>query len=57
MKTDESMSHLMVLYSRGQCYKTLLSVIYKFLHEARVFVRVGLKILPGTNTLAYYENA
>ncbi len=42
--------------TRGQCYKTFLSMIYGFLHQARVFVRLDWKILPMTNTLADYEN-
>jgi hypothetical protein len=33
------------------------SVIYEFLYQARVFVRPGLKSLPGTITLAYYKNS
>ncbi len=37
--------------------KLFLSVIYKFSYQARVFVRLGLKSMPGTNTLAYYENS
>ncbi len=36
--------------------KLFLSVIYEFLYQARVFVRLGWKGLPGTNTLAYYEH-
>ncbi len=36
--------------------KLLLSAIYGFSYKARVFVRLGLKSLPGTKTLAYYEN-
>ncbi len=42
--------------TRGQCYKTFLSVIYGFLNQARVFVRLDWKNLPMTNTLADYEN-
>ncbi len=34
----------------------LLSIIYKFLHIARVFVRLGWKSLPITNTPAYFKN-
>jgi hypothetical protein len=41
----------------GQCYKTFLSVIYGFSYKDIVFVRLGWKSLPGTNTLAYYENS
>ncbi len=37
--------------------KLFLSVIYEFLNSARVFVRLGWKRLPGTNTLAYYEHS
>jgi hypothetical protein len=36
--------------------KLFLSVIYEFLYKARVFVRLGWKILPMTNTLDYYKN-
>jgi hypothetical protein len=39
-----------------QCYKTFLPIIDLFQYKARVFVRLGWKSLPGTNTLAYYEN-
>jgi hypothetical protein len=45
------------------CYKTILSVIYKFsvifkcLYQAGVSVRIGSKRLPETNTLAYYKNS
>jgi len=35
--------------------KLFLSVIYEFSYLAQVFVRLGWKSLPGTNTLAYYE--
>ncbi len=38
----------------GQGYKTFLSVIYGFLYQARLFVRLGWKSLPRANTLAYY---
>ncbi len=41
---------------RAQCYKTFLSVTYEFLFYARVFVRLGWKSLPGTNSPLYYEN-
>ncbi len=34
----------------------LFSVMYGSLCKARVFVRLGWKSLPMTNTLAYYEN-
>jgi hypothetical protein len=37
--------------------KLFWSVIYIFLYKARVFVRLGLKSLPRTNTVAYYENS
>jgi hypothetical protein len=37
--------------------KLFWSVTYRFSHLARVFVRLGLKSLPRTNTLAYYENS
>jgi hypothetical protein len=37
--------------------KLFMSVIYKFSYKARVFVRLGLKSMPGTNTLAYHENS
>ncbi len=33
-----------------------LSVIYGFLHQARVSVRLDWESLPRTNTLTYYEN-
>jgi hypothetical protein len=36
--------------------KLFTSVIYQSSNLARVFVRLGWKGLPGTNTLAYYEN-
>jgi hypothetical protein len=42
--------------SRSQCYKTFLSVVYEFLYQARVFVRIVWKSLPRTNTLVYCEN-
>ncbi len=41
---------------RGQCYKTFLSVINRFSYYTRLFVRLGWKSLPRTNTLAYYKN-
>ncbi len=34
-----------------------MSIIYEFSDEARVFVRLGWKSLPGTNTLTYYKNS
>ncbi len=34
----------------------LLSLIYVFLYQARVFVRIGWKCLPSKNILAYCEN-
>jgi hypothetical protein len=37
--------------------ETFIPAICEFLHKARVFVRLGHKSLPGTNTLAYYENS
>jgi hypothetical protein len=50
----------------GQCYKTFLSVIYGFFVKSvcpwQAFpalptnIRLDWKGLPGTNTLAYYEN-
>ncbi len=36
--------------------KHFFSVIYEFSYWARVFVRLSWKSLPGTNTLAYYQN-
>ncbi len=36
--------------------KLFTAVIYEPSYYARVFVRLCWKILPGTNTLAYYEN-
>ncbi len=36
--------------------KLILSVIYRFLNLARVFVRPDQKSLPMTNFLAHYEN-
>ncbi len=36
--------------------KHVLSVIYRFSHYARVFIRLGWKSLPSTNALAYYEH-
>ncbi len=41
----------------GEFYKTFLSVVYEFSYQARVFARLGLTSMPGTNTLAYYENS
>jgi hypothetical protein len=41
---------------RSQCHKKILSVIQGFSYLARVFVRLDLKTLLMTNTLAYYEN-
>jgi hypothetical protein len=32
------------------------AIIYKFSHLASVFVRLGWKRLPMTNTLAYFKN-
>jgi hypothetical protein len=32
------------------------SIIYLFLFKARVFLRIGSKNLPGTNTRACYQN-
>ncbi len=32
--------------------KLFKAVNYKFLYQARVFVRIGWKSFPGTNTLA-----
>ncbi len=36
--------------------KLFFSMIYGFLYQARVFVRLAQKSLQMTNTLAYYEN-
>jgi hypothetical protein len=36
--------------------KRFISVIYEFFLYDRVFVRIGWKGLPGTNTLAFYKN-
>jgi hypothetical protein len=36
--------------------KHFTAIIYEFLCQAKVFVRLGWKSLPDTNTLAYYEN-
>ncbi len=33
--------------------KLFASVIYEHSYSSRMFVRLGWKILPGTNTLAY----
>jgi hypothetical protein len=33
-----------------------MSIIYSFLYQARVFLRISWKRLPGSNTLAYYES-
>ncbi len=41
--------------NKGPILKNILSIIYKFLYQARVFFRLGWKGLPKTNTLAYYE--
>ncbi len=40
----------------GQCYKTFLFIIYLISFEAKVFVRLSCKSLPGTNNLTKYEN-
>ncbi len=37
--------------------KLFTTVIYEFSYLARVFVRIGLKSLSGTNTPAYYEKS
>ncbi len=37
--------------------KPFAAVINEFSYLARAFVRLGLKSMPGTNTLAYYENS
>ena len=42
--------------TRGQCYKTFLSIIDGFSYLARMFVRLSWKSLPRTSNLAYYEN-
>ncbi len=42
--------------NRGQCYKTFLSVIYRFLCKARVLFSLDWKSLPMTNALAYYKS-
>jgi hypothetical protein len=34
--------------------KLFLFVMYEFSYQAGLFVRIGLKSFPGTNTLAYY---
>ncbi len=36
--------------------KLFLSVIYGFLYKAREFLRLDLKSVPMTNTLANYDN-
>jgi hypothetical protein len=43
--------------TKAQYYKTIYSAIYEFLYQGRVFVRLGWKSLPGTNTLACYQNS
>ncbi len=42
---------------RPYVIKLFTAVIYEFSYFDRVFVRVSLKSLLGTNTLAYYENS
>jgi hypothetical protein len=32
-----------------------MSVIYEFSYKTKMFVRHGLKSLPGTKALAYYK--
>jgi hypothetical protein len=34
-----------------------LTAVHRFLYQARVFVRLGWKVLPGTNATAYYKNS
>ncbi len=51
-----NLTTILRIYFRGQCYKTFVSVIYKFLNYARVLVRLDWKSLSEKNTLAYYEN-
>jgi hypothetical protein len=36
--------------------KLFTSVIYEFSYHAGMFGRPGLKSLPGTNAIAYYES-
>ncbi len=45
--------HLSFQLSWGQCYKTSLAVIYKFLYKATVFIRIDRKSSPITNTVFY----
>jgi hypothetical protein len=44
------------LAPRANVIKLSFFVIYEFSYQARVFVRLGWKSLPRTNTPAYYEN-
>ncbi len=37
--------------------KLFLFVIYEFLDQARVFVKIDYKSFPVTNILAYYESS
>ncbi len=46
---DDQIATLSMKTSTANIIK-LLSVIYEFSHKARVFVRIGRKSLPGTNT-------
>jgi len=41
LRTISGKTHL----SRGQSYKTFLSIVYEFLYKARLFVRLGWKSL------------
>jgi hypothetical protein len=44
--------------SMAQCYLSFfVRNLQIFVKKTTVFVRLGLKSLPGTNTLAYYENS
>jgi hypothetical protein len=36
--------------------KLFTSVTYEFLYSARLFVKLGWKSLPGTNTIAYCKH-
>ncbi len=48
---------LMVQPPGVNAIKLFLPVTNEFSYKARVFARLGWKSLPGTNTLALYENS
>ncbi len=46
----------MILGPGANVIKLILSVIYRYSYKSRGFVRLGWKSLPGTNSLAHFEN-